>query len=55
MTGAAIAERLAADGHFVIIVFRSDKDAANAVEHRIRAAGGKAQTVCCPRIGQFRL
>ncbi|MCB9566571.1 MAG: 3-oxoacyl-ACP reductase FabG [Myxococcales bacterium] len=40
--GAAVAEALAADGHPVIINYRSRRDAAEEVAERIRAAGGEA-------------
>lgn len=43
--GAAIAERLAAAGHGVLINYRSNHDAAAAVEQRIREAGGVAERV----------
>ncbi len=39
--GAAIAERLAAAGHPVILNYRSNHAAARAVEQRIAAAGGQ--------------
>lgn len=41
--GAAIAEALAADGHPVILNYRSGREAAEAVAARIRAAGGEAE------------
>lgn len=40
--GAAIAEALAAEGHRVVINYRSDEEAARAVQARIEAAGGQA-------------
>ena len=40
--GAAIAEALAADGHPVVVNFKSNREAANAVKARIEAAGGSA-------------
>jgi 3-oxoacyl-[acyl-carrier protein] reductase len=40
--GAAVAERLAAAGHPVIINFRTNEDAANKVRARIEDAGGEA-------------
>jgi 3-oxoacyl-[acyl-carrier protein] reductase len=40
--GAAIARRLAADGHAVIVNYRSDDDAAAGVVDAIREAGGEA-------------
>ncbi|MBL8729878.1 MAG: 3-oxoacyl-ACP reductase FabG [Planctomycetes bacterium] len=40
--GAAIARRLAADGHAVIVNYRSDGDAAAAVVAAIEDAGGEA-------------
>ncbi|MCA9658810.1 MAG: 3-oxoacyl-ACP reductase FabG [Myxococcales bacterium] len=40
--GAAVAEALAADGHPVILNFRSRRDDAEAVAERIRAGGGEA-------------
>jgi 3-oxoacyl-[acyl-carrier protein] reductase len=44
--GAAIAERLAAEGHPVIINYRSNHAAAQALQQRIEASGGKAQLAC---------
>jgi len=44
--GAAIAERLAADGVSVILNYRSQKEAAQQVQARILAAGGHAEL--CP-------
>lgn len=41
--GAAIAEALAADGHPVILNYRSGREAAEAVAERIRGAGGQAE------------
>lgn len=41
--GAAIARRLAADGFSVILNYRSNRDAAEAVKAEIEAAGGKAE------------
>ena len=41
--GAAIAEQLAAAGHPVILNYRSNHAAAQAVQQRIRAAGGQAE------------
>jgi 3-oxoacyl-[acyl-carrier protein] reductase len=41
--GAAIAEQLAADGRAVLINYRSNHDAAQAVRDRILAAGGLAE------------
>lgn len=40
--GAACARRLAADGHAVIVNYRSNEDAANEVAQSIRDAGGEA-------------
>ncbi|MDC0722708.1 3-oxoacyl-ACP reductase FabG [Nannocystis bainbridge] len=40
--GAAIAEALAAAGHPIVLNYRSDDAAAEAVAARIRAAGGEA-------------
>jgi len=40
--GAAIAERLAADGHAVVINYTSRPDAAQALAAKIEAAGGHA-------------
>jgi NAD(P)-dependent dehydrogenase (short-subunit alcohol dehydrogenase family) len=40
--GAAIASRLAADGHDVLIGYRRDRDAADAVAARVAGLGGKA-------------
>lgn len=44
--GAAVAEALAAAGHPVILNYRSDHAAAEAVAQRIRAAGGTATLSC---------
>lgn len=44
--GAAVALRLAHDGHPVIVNYRSDADGAHAVVERIRGAGGEATPVC---------
>ena len=41
--GAAIAEALARDGHPIILNYRGNHDAANAVKARIEAAGGTAE------------
>ena len=41
--GAAIAEELAAAGHGVLINYRSNHDAAQAVRARIEGAGGRAE------------
>lgn len=43
--GAAIARRLAAVGHPVVVNYRSDHAAAEAVVAAIRASGGEAQAV----------
>ncbi len=43
--GAAIAERLAADGMHVIVHAHSNAEAARAVAARIEAAGGSAETL----------
>lgn len=43
--GAAIAERLAADGAAVVVNYAKSGSAAEAVAARIRAAGGKATAV----------
>jgi 3-oxoacyl-[acyl-carrier protein] reductase len=43
--GAAIAEALAEAGHPVIISYKSNEEAARAVQARIEAAGGKATLV----------
>ena len=40
--GAAVARRLAADGHPVIVNYRSDEAGASAVAREIEAAGGEA-------------
>lgn len=40
--GAAVARRLAADGHPVIVNYRSSEGAARAVQAEIEAAGGEA-------------
>ncbi len=44
--GAAICKHLAAMGHPVIVNYRVDAAAANAVVDAIRGAGGEAQSVC---------
>jgi 3-oxoacyl-[acyl-carrier protein] reductase len=44
--GAAIAEELARQGHPVIVNYRSNHDAANALAERIRAHGGSVELVC---------
>jgi len=44
--GAAIAERLAADGHPVILNYRRNHEAAQALLQRIQAQGGSAQLAC---------
>jgi 3-oxoacyl-[acyl-carrier protein] reductase len=41
--GAACARRLAADGHPVILNYRSGREAAEQVQAEIRAAGGEAE------------
>lgn len=41
--GAAIAKQLASDGYSVLINYRSNDDAANAVLSEIESAGGKAR------------
>ncbi|MEU9832518.1 SDR family oxidoreductase [Streptosporangium sp. NPDC048047] len=43
--GAAICARLAADGHDVVVGYRSDADAAEAVAETVRAAGRRCLTV----------
>ncbi|WP_243638928.1 SDR family NAD(P)-dependent oxidoreductase [Streptacidiphilus pinicola] len=43
--GAAIALRLAAEGHDLVLGYRSDKDAAEEVAKRVRAAGRRCVTV----------
>ncbi|QHY98766.1 Glucose 1-dehydrogenase 2 [Streptomyces sp. S4.7] len=43
--GAAICERLAADGHHVVVGYRSDDPAAERVASAVRAAGRKCLTV----------
>ncbi|MGB3455082.1 MAG: SDR family oxidoreductase [Litorimonas sp.] len=43
--GAAIAERLAADGAHVVLTYHSSEEAAHAVVGRIEAAGGSAEAV----------
>ncbi|MBL8738647.1 MAG: SDR family NAD(P)-dependent oxidoreductase, partial [Planctomycetes bacterium] len=43
--GAAIAKRLAAAGHSVIVNYRSDHAAANTVVEEIRSKGGDAVAV----------
>jgi 3-oxoacyl-[acyl-carrier protein] reductase len=44
--GAAIAEQLARVGHPVILNYRSNHEAASAVQQRIVAAGGQAELRC---------
>ena len=44
--GAAVAEALAAAGHPVVLNYRSDHAAAEAVAQRIRAAGGHVTLAC---------
>ncbi len=43
--GAAVAERLAADGLAVVINYSSGADAANVLVERIKAAGGAASAI----------
>ena len=43
--GAAVAVRLAADGHDVIVGYRSDREAADGVAERVVALGGRALAV----------
>ncbi len=43
--GAAVCARLAADGHDVVVGYRSDRAAAEAVAERVRAAGRRALAV----------
>lgn len=43
--GAAICRRLAADGHDVVLGYRSDASAAEAVAKDVREAGGRCVTV----------
>ncbi|MGW4181666.1 SDR family NAD(P)-dependent oxidoreductase [Streptomyces albidoflavus] len=43
--GAAVCARLAADGHDLVVGYRSDRDAAEAVAERVRAAGRRALAV----------
>src|SRR5882672_360904 len=42
--GAAVAERLAADGHTVVINYAGDTASAEALARRIEARGGRALT-----------
>ncbi len=44
--GAAVAVALAAEGHPVVLNYRSRKDAAEAVKRRIEAAGGECELAC---------
>ena len=44
--GAAVAKRLAADGYAILLNYRSNREAAEAVKADIEAAGGEAQL--CP-------
>ncbi|NEE41265.1 SDR family NAD(P)-dependent oxidoreductase, partial [Streptomyces sp. SID7982] len=37
--GAAVCARLAADGHDLVVGYRSDRAAAESVAERVRAAG----------------
>ncbi|MEU6112111.1 SDR family oxidoreductase [Streptomyces albidoflavus] len=43
--GAAVCARLAADGHDLVVGYRSDQAAAEAVAERVRAAGRRALAV----------
>ncbi|AXQ56791.1 MULTISPECIES: SDR family NAD(P)-dependent oxidoreductase [Streptomyces] len=43
--GAAVCARLAADGHDVVVGYRSDQAAAEAVAERVRTAGRRALAV----------
>ncbi|MEW1853697.1 SDR family oxidoreductase [Streptomyces albidoflavus] len=43
--GAAVCARLAADGHDLVVGYRSDRAAAEAVAERVRAAGRRALAV----------
>lgn len=43
--GAAVCARLAADGHDVVVGYRSDADAAEAVAEQVRAAGRRSVAV----------
>ncbi|MGX1636632.1 SDR family oxidoreductase [Streptomyces sp. GF20] len=43
--GAAVCARLAADGHDLVVCYRSDRAAAEAVAERVRAAGRRALAV----------
>lgn len=49
--GAAIAKRLAAEGAFVTITYRSNEDAARTVVADIEAAGGRAQAIVADAAG----
>ncbi len=42
--GAAVAERLATDGHHVLIGYQKDREAAETVANRVRRLGRKATT-----------
>ena len=44
--GAAIAQLLAREGHTVILNYRKDHAAANALRERIEADGGKVELAC---------
>ncbi|MET0387459.1 MAG: 3-oxoacyl-ACP reductase FabG [Polyangiales bacterium] len=44
--GAAIAERLAAEGHRVIVNYRGNHAAAEALQTRIREQGGQVELAC---------
>jgi len=44
--GAAVAECLARQGHRVIVNYRGNHDAANALAERIRAADGQVELAC---------
>ncbi len=45
--GRAIAKRLAADGHLVVINYNGSEDAARQVQQEIAGAGGEAVTYGC--------
>ena len=44
--GAAIAQVLASEGYPVLVNYRADHEAANALADRIRAKGGEVELVC---------
>lgn len=45
--GRAIAHKLAAEGHFVVLNYNGSQEAAEKVRQEIAEAGGEAVTYCC--------